>query len=211
MNTSSQTPADKAFFNLHVTGIGYLSRIRQVDGGKRKGGSSRRGDSFLCCAINALHGSKDDPNYSYFDLKVAGGEATEIVNQLKEHVDADAKVLVAFKLGDIYPHSYQRPERDEKGRPTGRTETASLITGRLLLITLAKVNGEVVYQRKEDEPAGELERGTPTEEAPTGGSEGFGDDGFSQEPPPRHSQAQFEGRHRDAHSDRSNDRQPAHH
>jgi len=143
-NAQSQDQA-KEFFNLHVSGIGYLSRIRRVDGGKR------RGDSFLCCAINALHGSTDKPNYSYLDLRVSGEEAVSLVENLQFAVESGRKVLVAFKVGDIYAHAYERKEKDEQNRPTGRLETAALIKGRLLLITMAKVDGEVVYQREEAE------------------------------------------------------------
>ena len=138
------------YFNLHVSGIGYLNRIRWVD--TRRGG--RRADPFLSCSINALHGSSEDPNRTYFDLKVSGEDAIALVESLKPEVDAGKKVLVSFKLGDIYPHMYERKVRDQQGRDTGQFENAALIKGRLILINTAKVDGELVYRRETnaDEP-----------------------------------------------------------
>ncbi|GHD04691.1 hypothetical protein GCM10007320_65790 [Pseudorhodoferax aquiterrae] len=58
---ASQAQAQSKYFNLHVSGIGYLSRVRWVDNNSRSGG--RRSEPFLSCAINALRGSPDDPRY----------------------------------------------------------------------------------------------------------------------------------------------------
>jgi hypothetical protein len=122
--------------------------VRWVSPNKRGG---RSGDRFLACAINALRGDVNDPAYTYFDLRVNGEEAIELVEQLQKDVDEGRKVFVAFKLGDFYPHAYERDEMDERRRPTGKKETATLIKGRLLLITHVKVDGEVVYSRDDDQ------------------------------------------------------------
>lgn len=160
--------ADEAeYFNLHASGCGYLSRVRWVDPGKRRGG--RAGDQFLACAINALRGDVANPNYTYFDLRVSGEEAAELIEQLKPSVDEDRKVFVAFKLGDFYAHSYERDARDNRGQKTGEKEISALIKGRLLLITHVKVDGEVVYQRDDDASDGEGvkdERGHQSDETP---------------------------------------------
>jgi hypothetical protein len=155
-NTQVQQPAraDEAeYFNLHASGCGYLSRVRWVDPGKRRGG--RAGDQFLACAINALRGDVANPSYTYFDLRVSGEEAAELIDQLKPSVDENRKVFVAFKLGDFYAHSYERDARDNRGQKTGEKEISALIKGRLLLITHVKVDGEVVYQRDDDAAGGE--------------------------------------------------------
>ena len=152
-NTQAHQPphADEAeYFNLHASGCGYLSRVRWVDPGKRRGG--RTGEQFLACAINALRGDVGSPCYTYFDLRVSGEEAAELVEQLKPSVDEDRKVFVAFKLGDFYAHSYERDVRDNRGQKTGEKEISALIKGRLLLITHVKVDGEVVYQREDATP-----------------------------------------------------------
>ena len=44
------------------TGKWYLSRIREVE--------PKKGNPFLSCQIAALTGSKDDPEYRYFDVNV---------------------------------------------------------------------------------------------------------------------------------------------
>lgn len=136
------------YFNLHASGCGYLSRVRWVDPGKRRGG--RTGEQFLACAINAMRGDVANPNYTYFDLRVSGEEAIELIEQLKPSVDDDRKVFIAFKLGDFYAHSYERDARNSRGQKTGEKENTALIKGRLLLITHVKVDGEVVYQRDDD-------------------------------------------------------------
>jgi hypothetical protein len=149
-NTQVHQPphADEAeYFNLHASGCGYLSRVRWVDPGKRRGG--RTGEQFLACAINALRGDVGNPCYTYFDLRVSGEEAAELVEQLKPSVDEDRKVFLAFKLGDFYAHPYERDARDNHGQKTGQKEISALIKGRLLLITHVKVDGEVVYQRED--------------------------------------------------------------
>jgi hypothetical protein len=140
-NTSNE------YFNLHASGCGYMSRARWVE---TKGGG-RKADPFLACAINALRGAVADKTYTYFDLRVSGDEAAQIVEQLMPAIDEGRKVFVAFKLGDFYAHAYERDLKDADGRKTGEKERTALIKGRLLLITYAKVDDEVVYQREQSQ------------------------------------------------------------
>ena len=135
------------FFNLHTSGIGYLSRVRWVDSGKKNGG--RRAEPFLSCAINALRGSSDEVQYTYFDVKVVGDEAIQVISDLEQAANGQSKVIVAFKVADIYVHSYERYKRDANGRKRNEKEMATLIKGRLILISMAKVDGELVYEREE--------------------------------------------------------------
>lgn len=150
-SASSSSNNSKEFFDLHTRGIGYLNRTRIVNA-KGKGG--RRGDSFLACSINALHGDANDPNTSLFDCRVSGTDAQEIVQALMPEVDANRRVLIAFCIGDIYAHTYERKAKeqgaDHRWHETGEMETAALIKGRLLQITHVKVDGEVVYERDQD-------------------------------------------------------------
>lgn len=141
------------FFNLHTSGIGYLSRVRWVDSSKKNGG--RRAEPFLSCAINALRGSSDDVQYTYFDVKVVGEEAIQVIADLEAAANSQSKVLVAFKVADVYIHSYERRKRDHNGHQTDQTEWATLIKGRLIQITMAKVDGELVYERAELPEGGE--------------------------------------------------------
>lgn len=67
-------------------------------------------------------GNADEPDYTYFDLRVSGSEAIEMVEKLMGDVEAKRKVVVSFRVGDIYTHVYMRNLRNEKGRATGEQE-----------------------------------------------------------------------------------------
>ena len=71
--------SETAYFDLHITGLGYLNRIREV--------KLRKGESFLACDIAALNGPIDSPEYRRFDVRVTGEEA-----HLTRH-DAEAPAL----------------------------------------------------------------------------------------------------------------------
>ena len=71
-----------------------------------------------------------------------------MVEKLKVDVENQCKVVVSFRVGDIYPHLYERDQRDQDGRKTGRKEAAALIKGRLLLINSITIDGENVFRRE---------------------------------------------------------------
>jgi Protein of unknown function (DUF3577) len=164
--TESGAESDKSneYFNLHASGCGYMSRARWV----KSKGDGRKAPPFLACAINALRGNVDEPSYTYFDLRVSGDEAVQIVEQLMPAIEKDRKVFVAFKLGDFYAHAYERDMKDREGRKTGEKEMTALIKGRLLLITHAKVDDEVVYQREQgqDDDSGQGDAAGDSGDAP---------------------------------------------
>jgi hypothetical protein len=60
------TSTDKSYFDLHITGLGYLNRIREV--------KPKKGDAFLACDIAALNGPSDDVAYVRFDTRVSGSK-----------------------------------------------------------------------------------------------------------------------------------------
>ncbi len=152
--TQAATNASSSeYFDLHVRGCGYLNRIREV--------RPQRGDPFLACSVSALHGRCMDPEYSYFDLKVSGEEAQELVRNLKQAVSADRKVFVAFRAGDIYADPYEADERDQNRQKTGRKVLRATIKGRMLQITHAKVDGEVVFQSDRDSAVEENAQAVP--------------------------------------------------
>jgi len=126
---------ESKFFDLHTTGIGYLNRIREV--------TVRKGPAFLACTVAALHGSADDVEYSYIDCKVAGAEAQKLVRRCKEAVDAGKKVLVSFKIGDIWTDPFIYQNGDKKGQPGAQ------LKGRLLFVGRISVDGEEVYRAPE--------------------------------------------------------------
>lgn len=154
--------AQREYFNLHTTGIGYLNRIRWVTV-KNRGRSS---EPFLACAINALRGSSDSVEYTYFDLRVSGEDAIGLIENMQETVNRGAKVVVSFRVGDIYPHLYDREVKVD-GRPTGKTEPAVLLKGRLLVINSISVDGEKVFERPVDQ-AGASAPETDPEQYPQG-------------------------------------------
>lgn len=154
--------AQREYFNLHTNGIGYLNRVRWVE----TKGRGRRSEPFLACSISALRGSSDEVQYTYFDLRVSGKDAIDLVESLQNEVSGNRKVLVSFRVADIYPHTYERKVLDSQRRPTGEMEQAALIKGRLILINSVKVDGVPVYTRTEEtsdtdaEPQHEQEAGS---------------------------------------------------
>ena len=62
------------YFDLHTTGVGYVNRIREV--------TPKQGDAFMACTIGALRGSKSAVEYSYFDCRVSGAEASKVIRRL---------------------------------------------------------------------------------------------------------------------------------
>lgn len=130
-DAATGTPVDgKAFFDLHVNGVGYLNRIREV--------RPRKGQPFLACSISAMRGDPSDVEYTKFDLRVTGSDAKRIVAMLKPEVDGKKPVAIGFRIGDIYPELFTY----ERGEKAGQQGVA--IKGRLLKIGFAKVDGQAV-------------------------------------------------------------------
>lgn len=143
MTATNQNP----HFNLHLSGVGYLNRIRWVEP------RGRKADRFLACSVSALRGNADQPDYTYLDLRVSGSEAIEMIDKLQADVAARHKVFIAFRVGDIYPHAYERDVRNRDGQATGEREMAQLIKGRLLLINSITIDGEQVFRRESNDAA----------------------------------------------------------
>ncbi|MCS2611055.1 STY4534 family ICE replication protein [Halomonas dongshanensis] len=130
---------DNQFFDLHITGVGYVNRIRKV--------TPKRGDAFWACDISALNGPANEVEYRRFDCRVSGAEAERLVKKFAATVvDRKAKgvnepkILIGFKLGDLYPDLFTRTKGDRAG------ETAVSLKARLLFINWAKVDGDKVYE-----------------------------------------------------------------
>lgn len=114
-------------FDLHVTGLGYLNRVREV--------KPKKGNAFWACSINALHGDANEPEYTRFDVIIRGGLALRRVQSLRSAVDAKQKVLIAFKLGDIVPDLFVYETGEKKG------QHGVAIKGRLLQINFSAIDG----------------------------------------------------------------------
>ncbi|MDX1252186.1 MAG: DUF3577 domain-containing protein [Gammaproteobacteria bacterium] len=139
MTNSNQTNQDQKYFDLHVSGIGYLYRAREVQ--------VKRGQSFLAVEVSALHGEAEDVNYTRFDCRVSGKDAQDVIRLLMPEIQAKKKVLVSFKLGDLYPETFVY----DKGEKVGQTGVS--LKARLLKIHWAKVDGKHVLPVASDAPA----------------------------------------------------------
>jgi hypothetical protein len=130
--------SDSKFYDLHVTGLGYLNRVRMVKPAK--------GDAFMACSISALRGEWNKegsvkPDATKFDVRVYGKDAIDAIEVLKPHGDEKRKIMIRFKLGDIYPEVFTY-QKDQGGFKKG--DTGVMIKGRLLKITNAWVDGNAV-------------------------------------------------------------------
>jgi hypothetical protein len=144
-NSAADSTADQnanRYFDLHATGVGYLNRVRTV---KVKG----KGNDYLACDIAALRGEKGDVAKTYFNCKVTSTEAQRVIREvLAEHVNADRKILVRFKAGDLIPDSFPRKNPKE-----GEDLRLHNIHAHLLFLYWAKVDKEYVYQAPTREDA----------------------------------------------------------
>ncbi|MCC4595455.1 STY4534 family ICE replication protein [Xanthomonas campestris pv. phormiicola] len=151
------TSNEKSFFDLHITGLGYLNRIREV--------KPKKGAPFLACDIVALNGPSDDVSKVRFDTRVSGTEAQHLVRKCRQAVDDKKKVLIGFRLGDLWTDVFTY----EKGERIG--EQGVSLKARLLYISWIKVDGSMVYKAEPKSAASENEAServaTPVEqEAP---------------------------------------------
>lgn len=120
------------YFDLHTRGIGYLCRAREV--------SVSRAKPYLSVTVAALHGAAHDVEYTYIDCRVTGVEADTLIRHCMEEINSGDKVLVCFTIGDIWisPFTYQKG--DKKGQP------GASLKGRLLFISMLRINGETVFR-----------------------------------------------------------------
>ena len=119
------------YFDLHTTGLGYLNRARVI--------KPPRGDEFIAVDISALHGNADDVQYTRFDCRVTGRDAQSIVRRLMGAVENERRVLVGFKLSDLYAETFTYKNGERAG------QTGISLKARLIRIYWVKVDGETVY------------------------------------------------------------------
>ena len=119
------------YFDLHTTGLGYLNRARVI--------KPPRGDEFIAVGISALHGNADDVQYTRFDCRVTGRDAQSIVRRLVGAVENERRVLVGFKLSDLYAETFTYKNGERAG------QTGISLKARLIRIYWVKVDGETVY------------------------------------------------------------------
>ncbi|MDR2128029.1 MAG: DUF3577 domain-containing protein [Burkholderiaceae bacterium] len=123
---------EKSFFDLHITGLGYLNRIREV--------KPKKGESFLACDIAALNGPCDNVSYVRFDTRVSGSDAQHLVRRCIDAVNAEKKVMIGFRLGDLWTDIFTYA----KGQRAG--ESGVSLKARLLFINWIKIDGVLKYK-----------------------------------------------------------------
>jgi Protein of unknown function (DUF3577) len=96
----------------------------------------KRGRSFWACDIAALHGAEDAIEYTRFDCRVSGSEAAKLIKRLDKASLEQKKILIGFKLGDLYAESFVYQKGDRQG------ETGVSLKARLLYISWIKVDDE---------------------------------------------------------------------
>ncbi len=141
--------AESKFFDLHVTGLGYLNRVREVK-------PERGGQPFLACTIAALNGPTEAPNKLYFDVTVRGSDAQVVIRRCMDAVKANRKVLIGFRIGDPWFRIFKY----EAGKKAGQTAVSP--KGRLLSVSWVKIDGQQVYPDAADSKASD---GSPTSQA----------------------------------------------
>lgn len=152
MSNSNQNPTK--YYDLHVTGVGYVNRIREVP--------VKRGDNFWACDIAALHGAEDAVEYTRFDCRVSGSEAAKLIKRCEQASQEKKKILIGFKLGDLYAETFTYEKGDKAG------ETGVSLKARLLYISWIKVDGENVYTAPPRETAESQDQAGPTPEDQAG-------------------------------------------
>lgn len=123
---------EKSYFDLHTTGIGYLNRIREVQ--------PKKGQPFLACDIAALNGESNDVVYVRFDTKVAGEDAQHLVRRCMPAAEAKKRILIGFKLGDLWTDLFTYSKGQNAGKP------GISLKARLLFISFIKIDGKQVYK-----------------------------------------------------------------
>ncbi len=130
--------SDETYFDLHITGLGYLNRIREVN--------LKKGESFLACDIVALNGPTVGPEYRRFDVRVTGEEAKDLVRRCAKAVESERKVLVGFRLGDPWVDTFTYSKGLNKG------QFGVSFKARLLLLNWIKIDGVVVHKHEPATP-----------------------------------------------------------
>jgi len=116
------------YFDLHLTGIGYVNKVREV--------TPEQGNPFWSVELTALHGAADNVQHTYFDCIVSGEEAKDVVRQLQSLVETGSKVLAGFKLSDLSTAPFIYTQGPRAGEPGVRLKS------RLLRFDWIKVDGQ---------------------------------------------------------------------
>ncbi len=122
---------EKKYFNQHIYGVGYLNNVRTI--------TPPKGDSYLLVKVAALQGPEDDYSYTFYDCRVIGTVAKELVKKCAQAVNSGETVFVRFIISGIWvvPFIYQQGEK--QGQPGAN------LRANLLSVPMMMINGDVVY------------------------------------------------------------------
>jgi len=119
---TSTTSNQKPYFDIHTSGIGYIQRVREV-----QGKAGRKGPPSLWCTVAALVGPATNPFKRYFDVRVSGAEAKKLVQPYVGLDDHQQRPLVRFRLGDLWVDPFIRPSGEHKGKAAASLKARLLI------------------------------------------------------------------------------------
>jgi len=151
--TNSTENNQTKYYDLHTQGVGYVNRVREVP--------VKRGEPFWACNISALHGAEDSIEYTNFDCRVSGSEAAKVIKRLDNACQENKKILIGFKIGDLYPETFTFKSGNKAG------EVGISLKARLLYIGWVKVDGDTVYTAPSKEGAVQDKPKTEHSEAET--------------------------------------------
>ncbi len=126
------------YYDISIRACGFLNRVGSVE--------LDNGESYPVCSFAALRGPKGERSEpTYFDLKVVGRDAQELLRQFKSVInDRSRQVFASVRLSDIFVKSFVRTKGERKG------ETGFAIKSRLLVIESLSVDGTLAYRRADD-------------------------------------------------------------
>lgn len=131
---STQT-TQKNYFNLHISGLGYLNNIRLVE--------PKKGTPFYSCDIAALVGESSNPEYRFFNCNIVGKETENLIKRCQDAVSTKKKVLISFVMSDLW---YDTFTYQQDGKYHKKDEVGVALKGRLIRINMINIDGEVKYQ-----------------------------------------------------------------
>jgi hypothetical protein len=138
------TSTEKSYFDLHITGIGYLNRIRDV--------KPKKGDAFLACDIAALNGPSEKPEcVSTCAYRVQRSAAPGAPLRFRPSRPR-SKVLIGFRLGDLWTDIFTYTKGKNEGEP------GVSLKARLLFVSWIKVDGQLVYKAEPKPPRTDASR-----------------------------------------------------
>ncbi|MGR3808164.1 DUF3577 domain-containing protein [Pasteurella testudinis] len=129
--TTQTSNTQTTYFNLHLNGLAYINRIREV--------TPKKGNRFYACSLAFLRGDSDNTEYTYVDVRVSGEKAISLIKRSEHAAQERKKILASVVVGDIYPETFVYEKGDRKG------ETGVMMKGRLLRIKSLKIDGVLKY------------------------------------------------------------------